>query len=117
MPLHSPFQSLAEPANDSTAGINKNKQDHSANRDRNEEPIKQIHPIDQRISVSCWGKMADPAIRKVYGSIRVASAAGIQQVFFNNGRIRICYLLDVMNPVAVGAYGCVYPLIWMLFSK
>ena len=61
--------------------------------------------------------MADPAIRKVGCGVRVASATGIQKVFFDDSGIGIGYLLDIMNPMTVRAYSRVDALIRMVLFE
>jgi hypothetical protein len=120
MPPYSPFclhTLSAESTNYSANRINKHKQDHSANRYRNKKAVKLVCIIDKGMPIPGWREMTDPAVRKVCGGIRVASAAGVQKVLFNDGRIRGRCFLNIVNSMAIGAYGRIDLLIRMLLFE
>src|SRR5512139_3359988 len=89
-----PGAAIATPApspNDPAARVDCHEKHHTANRPRYQDPIKQVHIINEGKPIPAWWKMTNPAVREIGAGIWVASAAGLQKVLFDNAGIRVRY--------------------------
>ena len=92
---------ILEAVEQSPDDIRHDEQGHTTEQGRDENLVEQIDVIHHRVVLWAGLVMAQPGSREVGGGVRMAPAAGGQQVLFDHSAFRVVYRADIVYAVAI----------------